>query len=307
MRVFLLALVACTIASAASGQERTIVQDTVAGAQQAERRGEPAIAQATQGSGSQLAASLNLEPSQASPSWARTALVASNIPISIYLTDKLNWGGRLEKYVPRSAPHWRTIPDPLAHGFDNAGNSLATYVVTRSLRHVYEFAGYSPTTSLFLAGANVFIIHGYAKYRESLVLGAQKHDLTSAWGGIAFALAQGVVPELERVQYKWIVHNDGLADKNVDIPFIEDYRRQSFFVSIRLGDLLFDAKVLRGLGICYGGGLLGDFSGTRHYIGVDYDIREILPNGIGEALNYLHLPLPAVYCQNGVWGLAFSF
>ncbi|HEX9007004.1 MAG TPA: hypothetical protein VF889_06895 [Bacteroidota bacterium] len=301
MRPLLLSLLVCTIVSAACGQDEAALPDSSG-------RGHSALAsgEREQGSGSHPVSPLMLPGEQASRSWVRTALVTSNIPVSIYLIEQLNWGGREEQHVHRSAPHWRTIPDPLAHGFDIAGNSLATYMVTRTLRHAYEFAGYSPTTSLLLAGANVFVVHGYAKYRESQFLGAQKHDLYSAWGGIAFALTQGLLPELERVQYKWIVHNDGLARKSEDTPFIEDYRRQYFFLSVRLGDLLFDAKVLRGLGLSYGGGLLGDFSGTRHYIGLDYDLREILPNGLGEMLNYLHLPLPAVYCQNGVWGFAFS-
>ncbi len=80
--------------------------------------------------------------------------------------------------------------------------------------------------------------------------------------------------------------------------FLEEYRAQRFFLSVRLGDLFFRPKFLQVFGIAFGGGLQGDGK-VRNYVGLDYNIRTLLPNSIGEALNYIHLPLPGVYYSDG--------
>jgi hypothetical protein len=228
--------------------------------------------------------------------WGKTALVASNLPAGLALIHELSLH-RFEGMAPR-APHWRprSIRDA-SRDFDVAGNALYCYVITRTLRHGYEYAGFSPFSATLLAGTNMLLLHTYIKYRESLYWGAQPHDFLGAWGGVSFAVLQSGFPALERVQYKWFWY-DNRRESGFVYSFLEEYRAQRFFVSVRLGDLLFTPRVLHGLGVAFGGGLRGD-GRVRNYLGLDYDLRVLLPNFLGEALNYLHLPLPAVYYDNG--------
>lgn len=234
---------------------------------------------------------------ESTPDLGKTALVVSNLPVGLALIHELSvqrFGG----LTPRP-PHWRplSIPDA-SHGFDVAGNALYSYVITRTLRYGYAYAGFSPLTATALSATNMLLFHSYIKYRESLYYGAQKHDFIGAWSGMSFALLQAAIPELERVQYKWFWF-DNRKNKGFAWSFLEEYRAQRFFVSVRLGDLLFGPKILQGVGIGFGGGMQGTGK-VRNYVGVDYDIRALLPSFLGEALNYIHLPLPAVYYDNGV-------
>jgi len=230
------------------------------------------------------------------PDWGKTALVASNLPIGLALIHELSVH-RFDGLTAR-APHWRplSIPDA-SHGFDITGNALYCYLITRTLRHGYEYAGFSPFTSTVLSGMNMLLLHSYIKYRESLYYGAQKHDFVGAWAGVSFAVLQSAFPELERIQYKWLWF-DNRKENGFAWSFLEEYRAQRFFVSFRFGDLLFEPKVLQGLGIAFGGGMQGT-GRVRNYVGLDYDIRVLLPDFLGEALNYIHIPLPAVYYDSG--------
>jgi hypothetical protein len=144
----------------------------------------------------------------------------------------------------------------------------------------------------------MLLFHSYIKYRESLYWGAQKHDFAGAWAGVSFAVLQAAVPELERIQYKWFWF-DNRKDKAFAWSFLEEYRAQRFFVSIRLGDLFFEPTFFHGFGIAFGGGMQGSGK-VRNYVGLDYDIRVLLPNFLGEVLNYIHLPLPAVFYDDGL-------
>ncbi len=231
------------------------------------------------------------------PDWRKVALVASNLPIGIAFLHDLS----VHRFqgLTASAPHWRPwdIPDA-SHGFDVAGNALYCYVITRTLRHAYEYAGFSPLPATLLSATNMLLFHAYIKYRESLYYGAQIHDFTGAWSGVSFAILQSSFPDLERIQFKWFWF-DNRNKKGFAWSFLEEYHAQRFFVSIRLGDLFFEPRPLQGLGVVFGGGMQGSGK-VRNYLGLDYDIRLLLPNFWGEALNYIHLPLPAVYYDNGI-------
>jgi hypothetical protein len=230
----------------------------------------------------------------------KTILIATNIPIGmecIYLLSSLR-----KQEVPLTSPHWRA--DSLgcdSQRFDIAGNALYCYVLTRTLRHAYASAGFSAVPATIISGVNVALLHAYLKYRESVFWGAERHDFYGAWAGISFAILQSAYPSLERVQYKWFWNNTVTGD--VANPFLENYGAQRFFLSVRLGDFLFENKFLQGFGFCFGGGLHGDGT-VRNYFGLDYDIRVLLPGFLGEMLNYIHIPLPAVYYDNG---LRFGF
>ena len=228
------------------------------------------------------------------PDWGKTAIIASTVPVSIGIIHVLSMNRNYG--IRESSPHWRTRACD-AQNFDIAGNALYCYVLTRNLRYEYQYAGFSPFAASALAGANVGLMHAYLKYRESLYWGAERHDFYGAWAGISFAILQGAFPGLERVQYKWLWNSSGT--KKFDGPFLENYRAQRFFVAVRLGDYLFDQKFLQGFGLTFGGGLQGD-GHVRNYFGLDYDIRALLPNFLGESINYVHIPLPAVYYENGL-------
>lgn len=236
------------------------------------------------------------------PDLAKTALVVSNLPVGIAFIYDLS----LHRFdgLTAHAPHWRpwSIRDG-SHGYDVTGNALYCYALTRTYRYGYEYAGFSPFTATLLSGTNVLLLHAFIKYRESLYYGAQKHDFVGAWSGISLALLQSAFPVLERIQYKWF-WRDNRPKRGYEWSFLEEYRAQRFFLSVRLGDLLFTPKILQGLGLAFGGGMQGS-GRVRNYVGLDYDLRVLLPNFWGEALNYLHLPLPAIYYDNGLrFGLA---
>jgi hypothetical protein len=231
--------------------------------------------------------------------WGKTAIVAANLPLGIVLIEVMS--EHRVKEVPRTSPHWRTEPCD-AQNFDVAGNALYAYFLTRTIRHGYEYAGFSPLAATALSGANTLLLHAYLKYTESIYWGAEKHDFYGAWAGISFAIMQSAIPELERVQYKWLWNDN--SDTTFGGPFLENYRAQRFFLSVRLGDYVFDNKFLQGFGLAFGGGLQGNGT-VRNYFGLDYDIRVLVPGFLGEILNYIHIPLPAVY-YDGKWHFGLS-
>jgi len=116
------------------------------------------------------------------PDLAKTAMVTSNLPLGIEFFYDLSLH-RFDGLTPR-APHWRpwSIPDG-SHGFDVTGNALYSYLLTRTFRYGYQYAGFSPFTATLLSGATVLLFHGFIKYRESLYYGAQRHDFVGAWSG----------------------------------------------------------------------------------------------------------------------------
>ena len=101
------------------------------------------------------------------PDLEKTILVASDLPLGIALVHELSVH-RFDGLTPR-APHWRpwSIADA-SHGFDVTGNALYCYVIARTMRYAYQYAGFSPVAATVLAGTNMLLFHAYIKYRESL-------------------------------------------------------------------------------------------------------------------------------------------
>src|SRR5512140_2787041 len=93
---------------------------------------------------------------ESKPDWGRTAIVATNFPLGFALIHELSVH-RFQGLTPH-APHWRpySIPDG-SHGYDVTGNALYCYVITRTLRHGYEYAGFSPFPAALISGINTLL------------------------------------------------------------------------------------------------------------------------------------------------------
>jgi hypothetical protein len=201
------------------------------------------------------------------------------------------------------------------------GASVMTFLFSKSLQWANLSEGSSlvwGATAATLFQTYVEIEDGYSEY-----WGFDRVDFASDVAGAWYPVLQHYVPQLKNVQLRFSYYPkdagaaSAIAGQTKTI--IDDYEGQTFWLTITPHSWFPEGKRWwpAFLGIAVGAAVRDNISADRYlawYLAPELDFRFIIPQdtwflrAVGEALNFLHLPMPAVRIGPGraVWyGLYF--
>jgi hypothetical protein len=201
------------------------------------------------------------------------------------------------------------------------GASVMTFLFSRALR----WANLSEGSSLVWGATGATLFQTYVEIEDgfSEYWGFDRVDFAADVIGAWYPVLQHYVPPLKNLQLRFSYYPKDAGAVSA-IPgqtktIIDDYEGQTFWITVTPHTLLPEGHRWWPdfLGIAVGMAVRDNSSTGRYltwYIAPELDFRYIIPRNteflrvLGEALNYLHLPMPAVRVGPGraVWyGLYF--
>jgi hypothetical protein len=226
----------------------------------------------------------------------------------------------------RAPFHFR---EDLTYGLwvDKIGHFYGATLGTFLARKAYEWTNVSEEAALWMGSGTSFLFQTYIEIEDGFSKwGFDRVDFALNVGGALWPVAQYYSPFLQNFDLKFSYHPSPLLHSASGVGFqgqqhliFDDYEGQTLWLSIKVHDLL--PVVARSywpdflcLAVGYGA---RDIASQNAYpillLALDYDMTKIIPPNtwflktLGEALNVIHFPAPAVrFTPSAVWyGLYF--
>ena len=210
--------------------------------------------------------------------------------------------------------------DKLGHIY---GGDVLTFIFSKSLR----WANFPETSALWWGAGASLLFQTYVEVEDGFsTWGFDRVDWASDVTGAFYPVAQHYVPILQNLDMKFSYHPSDLLDSGAGIGFrgqkhimFDDYEGQTIWFSFKVHNLLPAAAQSYWPGwLClalgYGARDVGGVHPHRvYFLALDLDLTRVFPKDseflqtLGETLNHIHLPLPAVRFEPGtIWyGLYF--
>ncbi len=212
---------------------------------------------------------------------------------------------------------------------DKLGHFYGAAVETFMLRKSFEWANFSEERALLWGAAGAAVFQTYIEIEDGFhTWGFDRVDFASDIAGAAYPVAQYYWPYLRNFNFKFSYHTSPLLnEKGLNTGFkgqkhilLDDYEGQTIWLSFRMKNLLpspvadvWPSWLCLALG--YGARDVGTANDAYRvaFLAFDLDVPNIIPQNtaflrtVSEALNFIHLPLPAVrFVPGAVWyGLYF--
>ncbi len=209
-------------------------------------------------------------------------------------------------------------------GVDKIGHFYAssayTYVFSKSL----EWANLKEDDALWYGAGGSLLFQTFIEFEDGIsTWGFDRVDFAADVAGAFWPVAQRKFPFLNEVALKFSYHPSDLLDRPGGIGFkgqkhlvVDDYEGQTFWLTTHLKPLLPEPiKSITPEFLCLAVGYGSrDIVGTVTppyrvwFVAFDLDMTKILPKDIpffktlGEALNFIHMPMPAIQISpNAIW------
>ncbi len=208
--------------------------------------------------------------------------------------------------------------DKIAHFWDSA---LLTYVFAKS----FEWANMEESDAWWWGAGTSLFFNTFAEIQDGRsAWGFDRVDWAANVAGAAFPLIKYYAPDVRNFDIKWTY----LPSKNLDTQgafpgqrhlIFDDYEGYSFWLSVKTNNLL--PKSLEPYWpdfLCLAAGyrardIIAPQPYREYLIGLDLDMTKVIPSDtwflrtLGEALNFIRFPLPAVKISDGVvwYGIYF--
>jgi hypothetical protein len=205
---------------------------------------------------------------------------------------------------------------------DKIGHFYGGYFLAFALQKSLAWANVPEQTSLYLASGGSLLFQTYVEIEDGFsTWGFDRVDFAADLAGSAWPIARYLLPTLRNFDFKMSYHPSDLLGNPGGIGFkgqkhlmIDDYEGQTFWMSVKVHNLLPDgAQPYWPEFLCLAAGY-----GARHvadpnpyrvwFVGLDVDMAKLIPPStpflktLGEALNFIRLPLPAIQVAPGmVW------
>jgi len=254
----------------------------------------------------------------------RLILVGSTLTLSmvtIHIYQQNGW------WKDNRAPFH--FEEDLVYGLnvDKFGHFYGATLMEFALSKTLIWANVSEQSALYLGSAGALLFQTYVEVEDGFsTWGFDRVDFASDLAGSLWPIARYHVPALNYVDMKLSYHPSSLLGTPGGTGFkgqkhlmIDDYEGQTIWFSLKVGQLL--PNQLRSiwpefLGLSLGYGVrqvAGPTPYRVYFLSPDIDATKIIPSStpflktLGEALNFIHLPLPTVQFRPGsIWyGLYF--
>jgi len=281
-----------------------------------------------------------------SPLWCAPDTSDSSAAISTGANEKVNTGrlilvgstltlSMVTIHIYQQNGWWKDNRAPfhfeedLVYGLnvDKFGHFFGATLMEFALSKTLVWANVSEQSALYLGSAGALLFQTYVEVEDGFsTWGFDRVDFASDLAGSLWPIARYHIPSLRYVDMKLSYHPSSLLGKPGGTGFkgqkhlmIDDYEGQTIWFSLKVGQLL--PSQIRSiwpefLGLSLGYGVrevVGPNPYRVYFLAPDIDATKIIPPStpflktLGEALNFVHLPLPAVQFLPGtVWyGLYF--
>lgn len=261
-------------------------------------------------------------PPACEPNTTRLTIVAGGVAavmtgIHLYQSNGW-WKDNRRSFHFREDLRYALQVDKIGHFY---GGNLLTFLLGRAFR----WADYSPRTSLLLGAGVSSLFQTYIEIEDGFsTWGFDRVDFAANLAGAWYPVLQDAVPALRdfNVKFSYVpspnIHQPGAFPGQKRL-LMDDYEGQTFWLSVRVNHLLPGAwepvwPDFLALAVGYGArDILGRDPYPVLFLSLDYDMTRIVPRStaflrtLGEALDYVHFPAPAVRISpSAVWyGLYF--
>jgi hypothetical protein len=224
----------------------------------------------------------------------------------------------------RAPFHVREDPT-YALGVDKVGHFYAGNLLSVLLGRAFRWTGYRHETSLLLGAGTATLFQTFIEVEDGFsTWGFDRVDFAANIAGAWYPLAQEHVPLLRNVNLKFSylpspnIHEPGAFPGQKRL-LMDDYEGQTFWLSLTVERLLPESARpwwpdFLALAVGYGArDILSPDKVPVWLLALDYDMAAVIPRTtpflrtLGDALNFVHFPAPAVRISPGtIWyGLYF--
>ena len=212
--------------------------------------------------------------------------------------------------------------DKIGHFY---GASVFAFVTQKST----EWANVPEQDALWIGAGASLLFQTYIEVEDGFSdWGFDRVDFATNVGGVLWHVGKYYLPSLQNFDLKLSYHPSPLLGSDRGIGFkgqqhlmIDDYEGQTFWLSVKVNNLI--PKSLEPywpdflcLAVGYGARDIGTTAADPYrvyFLALDYDMTKIIPQNtgflrtLGQALNFIHLPAPAVRISpSAIWyGLYF--
>ncbi|MBI1804487.1 MAG: DUF2279 domain-containing protein [Ignavibacteriae bacterium] len=210
---------------------------------------------------------------------------------------------------------------------DKIGHFYGGYILGFAIDHSLRWANVPPSQAVWIGAAGGLLFQTYVEVEDGFSdWGFDRVDFASDVGGAVWPVVRYYVPYAQNFDLKMSYHPSDLLGEPGGIGFkgqkhlmIDDYEGQTFWMSVKVHNLLpggvrsFWPEFLC-LSLGYGAREVAGVNPHRVlFIAPDLDMTKIIPpktsflKFVGEALNFFHLPLPAlrIYPDAAAYGVYF--
>jgi hypothetical protein len=198
---------------------------------------------------------------------------------------------------------------------DKFGHFMGGYFTAYCAREAFIFSGFSWKQSILLGSILGLVTQSYIEFKDGYAenTGFSPSDFVADFAGVTYFYLQHYIPILQNFSPKWQYEPPAM----IGVPpaartqtFLDNYNSTTAWVSIQVRNLFWGEKKSfwpKWLNIGVGYGINGYYTSemsSRFVIGIDYNIVELLPDGvpfwnwIKQTLNCLKFPAPAIEFSN---------
>jgi hypothetical protein len=205
---------------------------------------------------------------------------------------------------------------------DKIGHFYGAYLLEFFIGRSVEWANVPEETALWIGSGGALLFQTYVEIEDGFsTWGFDRVDFASDVGGAAWPVARYYLPYLRHFDLKVSYHPSDLLGNPGGIGFkgqkhliIDDYEGQTFWLSMAVHDLVPEGVKqywpdFLCLALGYGAReVAGPDPHRVYFVALDLDMTKIIPRdtgflrALGNLLNYVHMPLPAVQFSPGaIW------
>ena len=205
---------------------------------------------------------------------------------------------------------------------DKVGHFYGGYVMGYTIQKCVQWANVSDQSAVWIGAAGGLLFQTYVEVEDGFsTWGFDRVDFASDAGGAAWLVGRHYVPFLQNFDLKLSYHSSSLLGTTGGSGFrgqqhliIDDYEGQTFWMSLKMKNLLPESvKPYWPEFLCVALGYgARDVAGTDPYrvflLAPDLDMTKVIPpktsflKTLGEVLNFIHMPLPAVqFSPHAIW------
>lgn len=251
-------------------------------------------------------------------------------PVRLAIVGGVYLGGVAAIHIYQRDAWWKGRRGPFhveedlvyAKNIDKVGHFYGARIFTFTLGKSLEWAGLQEDHALIYGAVGATLFQTYVEVEDGFALdwGFDRVDFLADLLGAWYPVAQHHVPALRnfdvKLSYLPKTPSGAGAFPGQRKTALDDYEGQTFWLSVRLGQMLPEDVWPRWLNLSAGFAVRNNLTPQRYLavlLAPDLDLKSIIPAStpflrtLGEALDFIHLPLPAVQISPGViwYGLYF--
>lgn len=259
-------------------------------------------------------ASSDYNPNETNINWTRLGIIGGALTATVtglhFYQQNAWWSGERQSFHVVEDPDYAKNIDKAGHFF---GGAFSAFIGIRSL----QWSGVAEEPSILIGSAIGALFELYVEFEDGFAKdwGFSPGDAQADVFGALLPVAQYYLPLLRPLQpqFQYFPSQAMLDGKHHGGIFIDDYDGQTYWMAVHIADYMPDSWKTywpEWLGIAFGVSVRGmhEADALKQYdliergflIALDYDWRKILPGNswfmqtLKQALNFLHLPSPAI-------------